>query len=437
MRFKGIFMKRPFMLSLILMSTAYADQKPVMGFEELWSKLMDKSSKIKQASFELESADLADARSSRHWLPRAYVTGQWFETNDSAAVFFNNLGQRAVTQADFSPATLNHPVRQNFRNATLGIDLPLYEGGMKSNQSQMMGQVLKASELELKAKKTEEYIDLSHHFAALSIVDKSQTNLQQVKTELEKIISTYQVGEKSNPVGYSGLLGLKGVLNRVKGQELYLKMQSTEHRDWINEKLEFTQDWQAKPIESIETFSQNHLSEMSSNSYSSLLLANQLKVQSMQNMTEMERARFLPRVGLFAQNNLYAGDRDNENSQTIGLYFMWDLFNPDSFGRFGESKAKANAALAQIQQAKTEQNLMKLNLTSSKTTIEETLKILEDNQRILAEQTQAAMRLFRSGMLTALQLAEVLNRRVDLIENKFKVENNYLEVRTRIYQLHN
>jgi hypothetical protein len=116
---------------------------------------------------------------------------------------------------------------------------------------------------------------------------------------------------------------------------------------------------------------------------------------------------------------------------------MWDLFNPDSFGRFGESKAKANAALAQIQQAKTEQNLMKLNLTSSKTTIEETLKILEDNQRILAEQTQAAMRLFRSGMLTALQLAEVLNRRVDLIENKFKVENNYLEVRTRIYQLHN
>jgi len=430
-------MKRSFILSILLLSTAYAEQKPIMGFDELWSQLMNKSAKIKQASFELESAELADARSGRHWLPRAYVTGQWFETNDPAAVFFNNLGQRAVTQADFSPATLNQPERQTFRNATLGLDLPIYEGGMKSQQSQMMGLVLRASELELKAKKTEEYIDLSHHYAALSIVDKTQSNLLQVKSELEKIISTYQVGEKSNPVGYSGLLGLKGVLNRVKGQELYLAMQSTEHRDWINQKLDIMQDWQVQIVDSIEAFSQKYLSEVGSTSYSSLLLANQLKVESMQNMTEMEKARFLPRVGIFAQNNLYAGDRDNENSQTIGLYFMWDLFNADSFGRLGEAKARANAALAQIQQGKTEQNLMKLKLKSLQATLEETLKILEDNQRILSEQTQAAMRLFRSGMLTALQLAEVLNRRVDLIENKYKTENNYLEVRTRIYQLHN
>jgi hypothetical protein len=80
---------------------------------------------------------------------------------------------------------------------------------------------------------------------------------------------------------------------------------------------------------------------------------------------------------------------------------------------------------------------MRDQLLDSKSTLEKSLVLIEDSDKILKEQTSNAMRLFRSGMLNALQLAEVINRRVDLIENKYKIESQYLDVSTRIYQLNN
>ena len=76
-------------------------------------------------------------------------------------------------------------------------------------------------------------------------------------------------------------------------------------------------------------------------------------------------------------------------------------------------------------------------LLESKITLEKNLVLLENTDGLLKEQTQNAMKLFRSGMLSALQLAEVINRRVDLIENKTKVESQYLDTYSRLYQLNN
>jgi hypothetical protein len=47
------------------------------------------------------------------------------------------------------------------------------------------------------------------------------------------------------------------------------------------------------------------------------------------------------------------------------------------------------------------------------------------------------MKLFRSGLLSALQLAEVLNRRVDLIQQKNQAQIQSVEVHSKIYQLMN
>ena len=154
-------------------------------------------------------------------------------------------------------------------------------------------------------------------------------------------------------------------------------------------------------------------------------------------MKEMEKARHLPRVGLFAQSNIYSGDRDTANAQAYGIYFAWDIFNSDSHGRVGEASAKFRAGEAKIQAEKQEEKIILEQMLASKNTLEKSLALLEDTDKILKEQTLNAMKLFRSGLLNALQLAEVINRRVDLIENKNKVENQYLDVYTRIYLLNN
>lgn len=115
---------------------------------------------------------------------------------------------------------------------------------------------------------------------------------------------------------------------------------------------------------------------------------------------------------------------------------MWDLFNPDSYGRLAEARAQAIAQSSKLLAGKQEEKIMRNELQSSKIALERTLQILDDSEKLLREQTAQSMRLFRSGMLNALQLSEVINRRVDLIDNKLKAELQYLDVRSRQYQLY-
>lgn len=422
---------------LFLSGTALAETPVSKSFDVLWGELYQKSYQQKAVAQEVEASELSLARAKRHWLPRAYVAGQWFNTNDPTQVFINTLGQRSVEQADFIPANLNRPGTKNFKTATLGVDLPLYEGGMKSSQSTMFASLVKSSEMEMKAKKSEEYSELSRQYGGVLLHAQNSALLTDLKKNLEKIISSYQVGSQSNPVGYSGLLGLKGVDNRIEGMLYEFDMKAANSHKWIDTKTESKESWSPDLGQKLKDFLNANLTHTSTTSYSSMLLAQEFKVKTLEDAKDMEKSRYLPRVGLFAQNNLYAGSRDTANSQTYGVYLMWDLFNSDAYGRVGEAGAKALAGKAKLDASKQEEKIMLEQLLESKTTLEKNLVLLENSDGLLKEQTQNAMKLFRSGLLTALQLAEVINRRVDLIKNKNEAETQYLDIYSRLYQLNN
>ena len=431
-------MKTTFALALLVISHMAMGQAPVAkSFDTLWDELYQKSYHQKSASLEKEAIDLSLSRANKHWLPRVYVEGKWLSTNDPTQIFFNNLGQRSILQSDFIPSDLNNPNRKSFKTATLGIDLPLYEGGMKSSQSSMFQSLVKASELEMKAKKSEEYAEFGRHYGGILLHTQNEQHLTDLVKNLEKIISNYQVGSQSNPVGYSGLLGLKGVENRIQGMLYEFDLKISNSKKWINTKTEFKEEWIPDVSQKLKDFLTQNLSQSSSASYSSMMLSQEFKVKTLENAKDMEKARYLPRVGLFAQNNLYSGDRDTANAQAYGLYLMWELFNSDSYGRVGEAHAKAMAGQAKLEAGKQEEKIMQDQLLESKATLEKNLVLLEKSDNLLKEQTQNAMKLFRSGMLSALQLAEVINRRVDLIDNKNKAEAQYLDVYSRLYLLNN
>lgn len=430
-------MKSLFSLSLLLFSASALALAPTKRFDDLWKELFDKSLSQKAVQLDKETNEASLKRADRHWLPRVYVTGQWFSTNDPTHVLFNNLGQRAVEQSDFIPSKLTRPGREEFKTSTLGVDLPLYEGGFKTSQSSMYRALVQASEMELKAKRSEEYAEISRHYGSLLILTKSEKQLKELKENLDKVISGYQVGAQSNPVGHSGLLGLKGVDNRIEGILAQYEMKSMNARHWINLKTGIDTAWQPDVSEKFNDFLISKLSGSSHTSHSSMILSQEVKLKTLEEMKNMEKARFLPRIGLFANNNLYSGDRDTESAQSFGLYLQWDLFNSDSYGRVGEAGARALAAQAKLQAHKQEERIMLGQLQESKVALERTLELLDNSDRLLQEQSSNAMKLFRSGMLNALQLAEVINRRVDLVENRLQAQSQYLDVWTRLYQLTN
>jgi outer membrane protein TolC len=430
-------MKLIYFILLVTFVFSASAQTVTKNFDDIWTMFHQNSLKKKAQELEMISQQESLQRAERHWLPRVYVTGQWFRTNDPTQVFFNNLGQRSIEQADFIPSDLNRPDQQSFGFGTLGIDLALYEGGMKSSQTSMYKTMLRASEIELRAKKSEEYAELARHYGLFLVVSSNEDLLKGLRENLRRIISTYQVGAQSNPVGYSGLLGLKGVDNRIQGVLTQYEMKSNHARQWINGKTAQNNLWRPELKESLKDFLITKLTTPSTSSHSSLILAQEEKLKTLDEVSEMEKARYLPRVGLFAQNNLYDGKRDTETAQSYGIYLQWDLFNPDSYGRMGEARAKAMAEAAKLKAFKQEEKIMLQNLLESKTALENSLKILNDSDRLLQEQSSTAMKLFKSGMLNGLQLAEVINRRVDLVESQFSAQSQYLDIISRIYQLNN
>lgn len=431
-------MKIKIALTFLTFSSMVMGQAPKnKSFETLWSEFYQKSLQQKSVGLDKEASEFALSRAKKHWLPRVYVEGKWFSTNDPTQVFFTNLGQRSIQQSDFIPSDLNSPGRKSFKTATLGLDLPLYEGGMKSSQSSMFESLMKASELEVKAKKSEEYAEFSRQYGGILHHTRSDLHLTDLQQQLEKIIANYQVGSQSNLIGYSGLLGLKGVKNRIEGMLYDFNLKISHAKKWINTKTEIHENWTPNISQKLNDFLNENLTHSSTASYSSLIFAQQFKMKTLEDAKDMEKSRYLPRVGLFAQNNLYSGNRDTANAQAYGLYLMWDLFNNDSYARVSEANAKAMAAKARLEAGKQEEKIMLEQLLESKAALEKILGLIENSDNLLKEQTQNAMKLFRSGMLSALQLAEVINRRVDLIDNKSKAQTQYLDVYSRIYLLNN
>lgn len=427
-------MKRASILFLLIWQTIPVSYGASMNFGEVWQRYTDNSFEIASVKSEKEASEIALQRGELHWLPRVSLFGQWFNTNDPGQVLFNQLGQRSMTPADFSPSSLNHPDRKQFANGMINLNLPVYEGGLKENQLSILRTLDNSVSMELAAKKTENYTELSRQYGSLLIFQQNLLSLKELKKELDRIVSIYQMGSVSNPVGRMGLLGLQGVSNRMESMIVTIEQQSKNHKSWITNKAELSENWELKE-NNLENYINEYLLTDSSSDFSTQIKTQELKVSALDYTPEMEKARYLPRVGLFGQNQLYSGDRSTENAQTFGVYLSWELFNVDSYKSTSEARIRAIAAQAKLRSAKQEETIARSKLFSTKDTLETNLKLIKDSSKLLNEQAKNSIKLFRSGLMNGLQLAEVINRRVDVIEQKNTVELQYLDVHSHLYQL--
>lgn len=76
-----------------------------------------------------------------------------------------------------------------------------------------------------------------------------------------------------------------------------------------------------------------------------------------------------------------------------------------------------------------EKGIAEQSLLSSDATLTGNRKLLLESEQLLSEQARVAFRLFQSGSIQALQLAEVLNRRVDLVLSLKRLDEQWIQVR--------
>ncbi len=409
----------------------------VISFADVWAKIKQNSPSIAREGHALQASTFAKSRLALHWLPSLSLGAAAFSTNDPAVHFVSTLAQRQISLGDFSPASLNQPGNHLLETAALGIDVPLFQGGLKVAQFEAQNKMQEAQSYKQKTELLREFVDAALSYTSLLSYSVAEERLSALAAQVADLITRYSIGRKSNPVGYSGLLGLKSLKNRIAGEQLSFQSKNRSIKGTLSEKMQINnQEWSPTPDNAI-VFLERTVSPKSEAQPSLVELHHQAQADAVAAMKNAEKARFLPKVGLFATEGLTHGERDTGTSFTGGLYLQWSLFNPENINQVSEKEELRLVAFSDVAADKQSSRIAKKTLQLSEVTLKENLVLLAESEALLAEQAKVASQLFRTGSISALQLAEVLNRRVDLILNLLTSEQDLIEVRGKRMMLSN
>ncbi len=406
-------------------------------FLDVWKTIHNESPLVKKATNELESQKKSEVRSSFHWFPRVYSDAKVYSTNDPGNNFISNLEQRKIKNSDFSPNELNRPGDHVFEYVGIGLDLPLYEGGAKQAIAQSAAKMTQAKELEKTSVEISEYGKLARIYLDLILIKSYEHKLQKLDTEVIETIRRYKIGDLSNPVGHSGKIGLQALSNQIQG----LINESEGRRKIDQEKIcllaqSIPPSW-SPVIEPRTDFIRKHLQvddiDRKNESASVPVRSMEAAAASMDIAKEAERARYLPKIGLFGNGGFYSGERGAQTSYTAGIYLQWDLYSPSNFGVLEEANYKVAAAKNGAQQLALQ---MRTDQSSSQQMIivlEKNLQLLENSAKLLNSQLKTSKELFQTGAINALQLVEVFARQVDLEVNYFQAESALADAYASLY----
>jgi len=414
------------LIKLVIPMILSAPAVKAATLSEVWFQIKANSPAQEASKLQEQSLQESVDRSSKHWLPKVYLDVKAYRSNDPSHSFVGLLEQRKVEQADFAPNLLNHPDSSTYTRGAIGFDLPLYEGGMKKNQVELYQHTLTAQKSNTQQVEIEQYSQVSQAYGSIAVLKNQIDKLNGISNEIQKLLKSYQIGQKSNPVGYSGLLGMKSLSNRLTGLIEQFKSQQIVYYKMLNVMGFSNENWTPEFDSTVKYIDKNMSSPAAEDgSYKTDSFAQ--NAEAAFSVADMEQARFLPKVGAFAETYAFKGERDTANGYNAGLYLQWSLFDPADLGRVKEAKIKAQSYKKQVHALLQQEAAEKNGTIVSDQALRANLKLLDDSDKLLNEQMQVAGTLFRNGSITALQLVEILNRRTDLVVQQVEIETNLLK----------
>jgi hypothetical protein len=404
-------------------SSSFA-QDQTISFVNAWQKINGSSAAQEASRLQTESVIATEARVSRHWLPKVYVDAKSYQTNDPGNSFFGLLEQRSINQGDFNPDSINHPNSHLYTRGALGFDLTLYEGGMKTSQVDLFKHSVAAQKSTTSQIQMEQYSVVGLSYGSIAVLEQLKDRLETLNSEVMRMIKGYQLGSKSNPVGYSGLLGMKSLANRISGLINQYEAQGNSFRSALSEMGLNAQQWTPEKIDS-NTFVTRYFNvpfDASDMAASYRIDSARENVKISEEKANMEKAKFLPKVGAFLETFAFNGNRNTATGYSAGLYLQWNLFDPSVYGSLREAKLRSQSAEkyseALIQQERSERAALQEAVRS----LRQNIILLTDSHKLLLEQSKTTTRLFNNGSINALQIVEVLNRHIDLITQQGDAE---------------
>lgn len=402
-----------------------------LSFSKVWKKIEIQAPSIEATKFDQRAADEAMSRSGRHWLPKVYAEARTYQTTDPGASFFGILEQRKLESADFNTSSMNSSQTRQFTRGTLGVDFAFYEGGMRNAGKEAAEHISAAKKLAASQSEIDLYARTAGAYGSVIVLTSQIETLRSLDDELSRVLKNYRIGDRSNPVGYSGFLGLKALKNKLAGLEKRLAAERIGAMDVLRELGLNTYEWTPENI-AVADFVSLYLpiSRAEKGSYS--LQAMKQAAKASESLIGIESGKVRPVVGAFAETSIFSGERATAGESTAGLYLKWSIFNPDDFGSSREARFRAAADSHRAENFAREERAEYESLIELQKSMIESDSLMNDSAKLLVEQWKTAETLFKNGSISALQIVEILDRRSDLIEKQTELKQMLIKTAGRL-----
>lgn len=413
----------------LLVIGPFSNAKEV-SLSEVWQKIESSASAIQAAELSKQASAEAEQRSARHWYPRVYLGAQIYNTNDAGNNFFGLMSQRAVRNSDFAADLLNHPEAQTFSRGVLGLDLPLFEGFSQTGIHRVNVAQLEAAKTQQEKVLTDLYTEVAKNYGSFVHLKESSLELEQLNTRVEKLMKSYKLGNRSNPVGFSGHLGMQGLSLRLQGLIAQNKAEQKAIQDALYELGFKEKDWSPSD-KKLEAYLKKNFAPIENKKSLEVKIA-LAQAQAAKEAISVHKAAYMPRLGLFAEASAFNGTRSLSDAYTAGIYMQWNLFDPKSYGGADEARKSALAAQYAAEALNEKNNADIKALESHRAAVLTNQDLLNQSSEILSQQVQVTEDLFHNGSVNALQFLEVLSRRLDLISQKDQLGDELLKIETEL-----
>lgn len=406
-------------------------------FKSIWEMIKANSPMRKAAAKEEMAAIILKNRQAKHWFPRIYAEMRGYRTNDPGMNLMSKMGTGSVEYNDFNPDILNDPGFHTYEIGKIGIELLLYQGGAGVASTKALEKLAEAKKLQRKLVSLNEYSMSAAVYSRIIISMNSYKEIIKLEKSVDRILRNYQGGLRSNPVEYSGILGLRALKNRFKAM-------SGENKTKIESFKEYLEKMSGKPMpekwtpfdEDSVKFAEKYLNvKKKEGAYRSInTRVYDAMAQSAENMADAQKAVYLPMIGLFSEANLYRGSNDSADSYSAGFYIRMNLLSPTDYGSVKQAKLKSEAAKSRAKDAFLKQTVDLKKLTSMSVTLKNNIIILKESWALMEKQIMNSLRLYSRGSIKSFQMAEILSRKADLLIALTKAEEEYVNVMTGIYR---
>ncbi|SFV90708.1 Type I secretion system, outer membrane component LapE [hydrothermal vent metagenome] len=348
--------------------------------------------------------------------------------------FTQGLSQNGDAILGIAPHDLNYPKARNHFQTKLSYMLPLYTGGKLTEYGRISKMMYKMSLLDCKKTLNMKIYETRKAFYDITLVENYIINLRRILANINKLEGIIREMKKE---GYAKNIDLLEVeARRAEAESMY--NQAKLNRELAYQYLSFLLNTEVSSIKRVRDVAPMPKIDRDALAYTNLDIRKaKLGLEMSKHAMELEKSRFLPEVGAFAEygsadNNLW-NDFTQKDAYTVGVQMKWNLFSGGS-DEYQLEKAKVNymKVREQVALAKKGIALKVKKLRTEILSIDADIRSYTKQLRFAKEVYRSYSERYKEGLVS---ISDVLIKQSKELEMLLKLLTAKNKRNTKVFQL--